>query len=73
MQDLNLRHPPCKGEGSETDAVAAQQLTTGQDSRCTNGCTSESELDHIAADLHRRFSDEDCRRLAEMLANQSEA
>ncbi len=43
-------------------------LTNGDGTACTTACTSEADLEQIAADLRDRLTVDECRQLAELLS-----
>jgi hypothetical protein len=48
-------------------AANQQQDTATDATACTSACTSQPELEQIAAELRGRLTAEDCRRLAAIL------
>jgi hypothetical protein len=55
---------------SPTDGLQvsiAQQDATDNSAACTTACTSEADLEQVAADLRSRLTVDECRRLAELL------
>jgi len=46
-----------------------QQDATDNAAACTTACTSEQDLEQIAADLRSRLTADECRWLAELLGD----
>jgi len=65
--DLNQRPLRPERKGTQSQGAESQKVTATSDSRCTNGCTSDSNLYKIAADLKAALTSDECRRVAELL------